>query len=230
MNKQEYDMATFKTKSGTELPLLNLKGKDYLQVMHRIIWFKEEKPDWNISTEALEITQDRCTVRATISSPDGKQSVTAHKMEHFKSFPDALEKSETGAIGRALALLGYGTQFAIELDEGERIVDSPVSYNSKPIQKVSIPNTSENGDPGEVIVEFGKKWKGKTFVQMGEKEIRSTLDFIENKMDPKYKGTAGTQKFVRDALNYLNVLGADKVTQSIENDRANETSGDDIPF
>ncbi|HTD18454.1 MAG TPA: hypothetical protein VK667_02885, partial [Ktedonobacteraceae bacterium] len=37
-----------------------------------------------------------------------------------------IEKAETGAIGRALAALGYGTQFAPELNEEHRIVDSPV--------------------------------------------------------------------------------------------------------
>jgi hypothetical protein len=36
-------------------------------------------------------------------------------------------KAETKAVGRALAMLGYGTQFAPEMDEGERIVDSPVA-------------------------------------------------------------------------------------------------------
>ena len=47
-------------------------------------------------------------------------------MEKAASFPDYVEKAETGAIGRALAALGYGTQFAPELNEQHRIVDSPV--------------------------------------------------------------------------------------------------------
>jgi hypothetical protein len=34
-------------------------------------------------------------------------------------------------VGRALAMLGYGTQFAPELDEGDRIVDSPVETEVK---------------------------------------------------------------------------------------------------
>ena len=48
-------------------------------------------------------------------------------METARGFPDYVEKAETGAIGRALGVLGYGTQFAPEFDEGtERIVDSPM--------------------------------------------------------------------------------------------------------
>ncbi len=38
----------------------------------------------------------------------------------------------TGSIGRALAALGFGTQFAPEFDEGERIVDSPQPARSRP--------------------------------------------------------------------------------------------------
>jgi hypothetical protein len=53
----------------------------------------------------------------------------AHKAENKTGdgFKDYLEKAETGAIGRALAMCGYGTQFTgDELDEGVRIVDAPV--------------------------------------------------------------------------------------------------------
>ena len=43
------------------------------------------------------------------------------------SLPDYIERAETGAIGRALAALGLGTQFSgDEFDERHRIVDSPV--------------------------------------------------------------------------------------------------------
>ena len=42
---------TFKTPKGTELPLLDLRGKDYLMVAHRLVWFREEHSDWTIETE-----------------------------------------------------------------------------------------------------------------------------------------------------------------------------------
>src|SRR5204863_9934179 len=62
---------------------------------------------------------------------DGKGGIgTGTKSEKAASFPDYIEKAETGAIGRALAALGYGTQFAPELDEEHRIVDSPVNRSA----------------------------------------------------------------------------------------------------
>lgn len=116
----------FVTPKGTLLPLLNLKGKEYLQVAHRLIWFREEKPDWSITTGIVHCDDNKAIVMAIIANEKGEKKSTAHKQEHMKHFPDFMEKAETGAIGRALALCGYGTQFtADELEEGERLADSP---------------------------------------------------------------------------------------------------------
>ena len=46
--------------------------------------------------------------------------------ETAKDFPDYAEKASTKSLGRALLALGYGTAFAPEMDEGERVVDTPV--------------------------------------------------------------------------------------------------------
>jgi hypothetical protein len=117
---------TTKTPKGTVLPLMNLKGKPYLQVAHRLIWFREEEPQSGIETKALVLTEDYAVFQATITR-DGKVVAMATKRETKKDFGDFVEKSETGSIGRALALLGYGTQFTLpDLDEGERLADSPI--------------------------------------------------------------------------------------------------------
>jgi hypothetical protein len=112
---------------------INLKGKQYLPVAARIAWFREDHPDWSITTGAvMELTgDDYVTFRATIADNECRMIATAHKTEHEKHFADYREKAETGAIGRALALCGYGTLFAQELEEpitptGDmRIVDAP---------------------------------------------------------------------------------------------------------
>lgn len=116
---------TTKTPKGTELPLMSLKGKPYLQVAHRLIWFREEEPHSGIETVPLALTEDYAIFQAKITR-DGKVVATATKRESKKDFPDFVEKAETGAIGRALAMVGYGTQFTTQdLDEGDRLADSP---------------------------------------------------------------------------------------------------------
>lgn len=106
--------------------LIDLKGKKYLQVMFRLVWFREEKPNWTIQTIAVDLQDTKAIFRAEILNEDGRVISTGYGSETQKDFNDFIEKAETKAIGRALAMLGYGTQFAPELDEGERIVDSPV--------------------------------------------------------------------------------------------------------
>lgn len=125
-------MKTVTTPKGTSLPLVNLKGKDYLMVGHRLQWFNETETNFRIETDFLLVNDDQTVARAvvTVFDKEGKEikRASATKRETKKDFPDHTEKAETSAVGRALAMLGYGTQFAIsDLDEGDRIVDSPVT-------------------------------------------------------------------------------------------------------
>jgi len=136
-------MKLFKTPKGTELPILNLRGKDYLEVKYRLVWFREEHPDWGIETCFITNEVDIAGAQATIKNSDGRIMSESHKFEEPTHFPDYREKAETGAIGRALALLGYGTQFcADELDEGDRIVDSPAKPVGVP-KKVVTPKVPQ---------------------------------------------------------------------------------------
>lgn len=116
--------------------LMNLKGKKYLQVMWRLVWFRQDKPNWCIDTKLEHLTDNHAVFNAKIFDEDGMQKASGYGSEGIKDFRDFIEKAETKAIGRALAMLGYGTQFAPELDEGERIVDSPVPEQPDPEPKI----------------------------------------------------------------------------------------------
>lgn len=121
--------------------LMDLKGKQYLQVMWRLVWFREDKPTWCIDTKLEQLTDNHAVFSAKISDENGIQKASGYGSESIKDFRDFIEKAETKAIGRALAMLGYGTQFAPELDEGERIVDSPAQ------RKKSAPKPKEPEAP-----------------------------------------------------------------------------------
>jgi len=120
--------------------LTDLRGRDYLEVKWRVVWFREEHPKGCITTEI--ISTDPVLVRAIITSEDGQTLSTGHgtaddsgKNVVWKG--KAIEKAETAAIGRALAHAGYGTQFAPEDDEAD-VVDSPVT-RQKPVPSVVNP-------------------------------------------------------------------------------------------
>lgn len=108
--------------------MMKLKGKDYLQVAWRLVWFREDHPDWSLNADIVEQDQEHAIFKAVICDENGIQKSSGHGSESKRDFGDFLETAETKAIGRALAMLGYGTQFAAdELDEGTRIVDSPIN-------------------------------------------------------------------------------------------------------
>ncbi len=104
---------------------------DYLPVAARIAWFRRDHPDWSIITETEELANKGVVMKAIIRNTDKRIIATARKKETEIGFPDYIEKAETGAVGRALAMSGYGTLQAPEFDEGERIADAPVEKNGK---------------------------------------------------------------------------------------------------
>jgi len=72
--------------------------------------------------------------RCDVYDATGKHLGAGEKMEERKTFYDYLEKAHTGAVGRALATVGYGTlACGGEMDEGVdmgRIVDAPANISN----------------------------------------------------------------------------------------------------
>ncbi len=154
------------TSSGTEgngrfhpeAHLKKIQGKEYLEVKWRLVWFRQDFPittAWGVRTEAEEVTEQRARYRAQVVDPEGRIVAEGTKTETKAGFPDFVEKAETGAIGRALAICGYGTQFCgEELDEGERIVDSPVERPAQAPAAPAKPAAGMDLSPAQRIVAF----------------------------------------------------------------------------
>jgi len=136
--------------------LLNIgtanKPRMYLETKYRLVWLREQYPEAQIETEIVHLDLEKevsaevfewdeqlrksvkvtkhgqgiVIMRATVKLPNGAIG-TGTKMQNGAEFSEWLEKCETGAIGRALAGLGYGTAATDEMSEGEgRVVDAPV--------------------------------------------------------------------------------------------------------
>lgn len=155
---------TVKSPKGNDLPLTNLKGKDYLMVAYRIQWLNEDSNvgSFDIATDFVSLTEEQTIARSkvTLYGTDGKflRAATATKRETKKDFPDHTEKAETSAIGRALAMLGYGTQFAVaDLDEGNRLADSPL-VRTDGVEKNALagPGEKEKDEPKTKRASFRK--------------------------------------------------------------------------
>jgi hypothetical protein len=127
-------------------------GAEYLDVKERLRWFRHDHPDGQIDTEHISLTDKIAVFRATVSysrpDADGRALASGHGSETPGDFPDYIEKAETKAIGRALAALGYGTQFLP--DDGERIADAPVERNA-PVTHQKPPEPPKSTRSGNVI-------------------------------------------------------------------------------
>jgi hypothetical protein len=113
--------------------LTQIQGRDYLEVKWRLLWLRTEHPEAAIETELVRDDGAEAVFRARVSIPGGG-SATGWGQESERDFGDYLEKAETKSLGRALAALGYGTQFCQDFDFGAaergRVVDSPVDFSA----------------------------------------------------------------------------------------------------
>lgn len=144
--------------------LSKLKGKDYLEVKWRLVWFRDEHPDWCINTDLVSVTDNSAVFKAEIMEPNTEHIVsTGYGSETANDFHDFLEKAETKAVGRALAMLGYGTQFAPEMEEENRIVDSPVERKPNPLD--FVPSKSTGKFPGMSIRDILNQPDGRDYLE-----------------------------------------------------------------
>lgn len=187
--------------------LMQIKNRggsaDYLPVQWRLVWFRSLFPQGTIETEIVHLDLDRETeeettvwnnetrrsekvvkrgkgiavFRATVK--DGLGGIaTGTKSEKAASFGDFMEKAETGAIGRALASLGYGTQFAgDEFDERHRIVDSPVDRGEASTGTNQAASTNNNPPvattaQSDAVKDMIRKAKGRA----GKAKVASNID------------------------------------------------------
>jgi len=98
-----------------------------------LLWLRTEHPEASIETEMTTLDGQSAVFRARVSIPNGG-SATGWGSEQYSDFRDYVEKAETKALGRALAALGFGTQFCSDFDFGageNRVVDSPINFRSK---------------------------------------------------------------------------------------------------
>lgn len=125
--------------------LTQLSGKPYLEVMWRLFWLEQSVTRYEITSKTEFINPDAAAFTVTVSIWDEKdvrdpaakpiRTGTGVGSETKSDFRDFIEKAQTKALGRALAQVGFGTQFATELGgeldapSNPRPVDAPVGGN-----------------------------------------------------------------------------------------------------
>ena len=130
--------------------LQRIQGKDYLPVRWRLVWFHQDTgPRAGYVTVELEHDRQAGFAKFFTIAWDGNDEswrhvnirgveidvcgrvATGEGSETRADFNDYYEKAATKSLGRALAGLSFGTQFAPELDEKHRVVDTPTERGGR---------------------------------------------------------------------------------------------------
>ncbi len=120
--------------------------QDYLDVKWRVAWLRAEFPTAQIVTEQIEGDAEHARFKCTITLPNGAIS-SGHGSETAPDFPDFYEKAETKAIGRACAVLGYGTDAASDFDDGEPMDGRAAAKDERATRHADAPDGADNVTP-----------------------------------------------------------------------------------
>lgn len=91
---------------------IDFKGKKYVLVADRVLYFNETYKDGSITTELVSTPEAETVIVKAIIKPNEKQTFTGYSQatwgEGYINKTSALENAETSAVGRALAFMGIG--------------------------------------------------------------------------------------------------------------------------
>lgn len=127
---------------------INIKGRDYIEVNERIMFFRKNFKNWSIESEIINYSPETVMIKATIKDPEGVIKATGHASEDRNSSyinkTSFIENCETSAWGRALAAMGVGIDSSIaSYDEVKNAIDSEKKpqaskTKSKPKKKLTM--------------------------------------------------------------------------------------------
>lgn len=196
--------------------LRKLAGRDYLEVKWRLLWLRTEHPDAVMETEMVRLDDGFALFRARVAIPGGGES-TGWGSETRQDFFDYIEKAETKALGRALAALGYGTQFCEDFDfaagsaGNAHVVDSPVEFaeggsadRSVPSRPAAIPQSSSSlATPAQL----------KLIYLTATRDLRLTEEELEERCQAQY-GRLPLHLTKREASEFIDALKSDSLAEA----------------
>lgn len=184
-------------------------ANDYLDVKWRIVWLRQEQPNASIETTLLsQPGVSPAVVKATVTLETGV-SATGFGQCGSEDWGDWLEKAETRSIGRALALLGFGTQFCQDFDD--IITDAPIA----PEERRPASQPAGNGKPHISNPESPITANQRRYVESLARDIGLDSETLRDIVASKFDGLVLDSITKRDASNLIEELQARKDEQSL---------------
>ena len=173
-----------------KLKTVNIKGKEYVEVNERLIYFRKKYPNYSLTSDVLEKTDKSICIIASIGDESGRVIATGiaeeEKGSTFINKTSYVENCETSAWGRALANFGIGLETSVaSADE----VANAISNQQKPQTDTYTKITLNIGaDKWGKVLKYVAANKGK-----GLKAIVETLE-------SKYNITANIKKELKKLI------------------------------
>ena len=120
-------------------------GSEYLDARWRLVWFLESHSEYTITSNLVHLSAKLAVVKVTITLPGGRTAeglgmAAAHDVYRH------VETAQTHALARALAMLGFGTESALDF-ETDAPADAGVKRNGSNGRKgpAGVPRNGNNG-------------------------------------------------------------------------------------
>jgi hypothetical protein len=145
---------------------IDIKGKDYILVKDRVLFFNEKYPNGKIETVLLSDFNAEMVVMKAIVTPDVEKPLRAFTGHSQATWGDgmvnktaAMENCETSAVGRALGFMGIGVIDSIAS------VDEINKAQTQPAYKSKTPPPIANPDDLRTIVQPEKPFNRVEFIK-----------------------------------------------------------------
>ena len=138
----------------------NIKGKEYVEVNQRLLYFRNEKKyeGWSIETAFLVLDSESCVAQTTISDNEGRViaqgTAQEDKSSSYINKTSYIENCETSAVGRALAMLGIGIETSIA--SSNEVSMAIAKQEGKPVAKKAAPKKAPAQKATDITVLFSR--------------------------------------------------------------------------
>ncbi|MDI3508392.1 MAG: hypothetical protein PWP48_816 [Clostridiales bacterium] len=184
------------------------ESADYMEVKWRMVWFRSENTQNThtvIKDKIIDIERRFAYFEVEVTDSKGNVEMGVGS-ETGDDFEDYIEKAYTKAYGRALAALGYGTQFAPEISDDNAVVDAPVSH---PTAETTAVNANvHHADDGITDPQRRAIYAIYTAIGLTEEQMRDIIHRRYNKDDSKKL----SKQEASDLIDYLNDIRVTKET------------------
>lgn len=180
-------------KANELLPKIDIKGKAYAAVPARIQAFRQLCPNGAIETEIISMENGVVTMKATAKDENGKVLGTGFAQEKetasYINKTSYIENCETSAVGRALGMLGIGSESSIA--SAEEMVNALANQKTEKVKVEPIDATMINAlmaaadHTGVTVEQICEKFNLKSLSEMTVEQFRECRMMLDKQAKAK---------------------------------------------